>query len=137
MMMANNDEIMTWDDPGIVKVYVLYIERPVYVPNAPFHDRGTCKECVAVFDSMKMLDEYTLNRFGTAYSDRLEFERMQREAIIRYGSVEGMFLENDSRYGVDEVPMFTDIKQIPEYAKKMAKWGSRFKGGVNGSKNEG
>jgi hypothetical protein len=137
MMMANDDEIMTWNDPGTVKMYVLYIEHPVHVPNAPFHDRGTYKECVAVFDSMKTLDEYTLNRFGVPYSDRLEFERMQREAIIRYGSADGMFLENDSRYGVDEVPMFTDIKRIPEYAKKMAKWDSRFKGGVNGSKNEG
>lgn len=128
-MMANNDEIMTWDDPGTVKMYVLYIERPVYVPNAPFHDRGTFKECIAVFDSIKTLDEYTLCRFGIAYSDRVEFERMQRETIIRYGSADGMFLENDSRYGVDEVPMFTDIKRIQEYAKKMAKWDNRFRQG--------
>ena len=48
MNFANEDEILTYDMPGTSKMYVLYIERPVYVPNVPFYDRGTFKECIAV-----------------------------------------------------------------------------------------
>lgn len=126
MNFANEDEILTWDMPGISKMYVLYIERPVYVPNVPFHDRGTFKECIAVFDSITTLDEYTRYRFGMAYSDKVEFEHMQVQEAIRTGNAGGMFVSDD-RYGVDIVPMFTDTKLIPEYAKKMAKWENRFR----------
>lgn len=125
MNFANEDEILTWDMPGISKMYLLYIERPVYVPNVPFHDRGTFKESIAVFDSITTLDEYTRCRFGMAYSDRVEFEHMQAQEAIRTGNTGGMFVSDD-RYGVDIVPMFTDTKLIPEYAKKMAKWENRF-----------
>ena len=124
-MFANEDEILTWDMPGISKMYVLYIERPVYVSNVPFHDRGTFKECIAVFDSITTLDEYTRCRFGMAYSDRVELEHMQAQEAMRTGNAGGMFVSDD-RYGVDIVPMFTDTKLIPEYAKKMAKWDNRF-----------
>lgn len=40
MNFANEAEILTYDMTGISKMYVLYNERPVYVPNVPFHDRG-------------------------------------------------------------------------------------------------
>ena len=125
MNFANEGEILTYDMPGTTKMYVLYIERPVYVPNVPFHDRGTFKECIAVFDSITTLDEYTRCRFGMAYSDRMEFEHMQAQEAIRTGNAGGMLVFDD-RYGVDIVPMFTDTKLIPEYAKKMAKWDNRF-----------
>lgn len=105
MHTAANSAYMTWNDmPGVTKMYVLYIEH------ADHH------ECIAVFSDVKSLDEYTRCRFGMAYSDKMESERMQAYEGLRSGNADGMYI-SDNRYGVDIVPMFTDIKRIPEYAK--------------------
>ena len=64
-------------------------------------------------------------RFGLAYSEKVEYEHMQVQEAIRTGNAGGMLVFDD-RYGADIVPMFTDTKLIPEYAKKMAKCDNRF-----------
>lgn len=118
-LTPDNTETLNWDDmPGTAKMYVLYIERPVSVPDVPFHDRGTYKECIAVFDDIKTLDVYTKCRFGMPYSVREELERMQDQEATRTKNAERMYV-TDNQYGVDIVPMFTDIESIPEYARKM------------------
>lgn len=119
MHTAANSEDMTLDCaiPGVTKMYVLYIEHADHRIGAPFMAPPvTYTECIAVFNDVKALDEYTRYRFGMAYSDKMELERQQANEVIRTGNADGMYI-SDNRYGVDIVPMFTDIKRIPEYAK--------------------
>ena len=66
----------------------------------------TYTECIAVFNDVKSLDEYTRCRFGMAYSDKMELERQQANEVIRTGNADGMYI-SDNQYGVDIVPMFT------------------------------
>lgn len=120
MHTATNSAYMTWNMPGVSKMYVLYIEHADNHPGRAFiAPPDIYKECIAVFNDVKSLDEYTRCRFGMAYSDKMELERVQAYEALRSGNADGMYI-SDNQYGVDIVPMFTDIKRIPEYAKSDA-----------------